>query len=242
MHESGERAAPAAASGRRRALWAACRKTSSVDWRTTPRSPDLHRDWARPPPHHGILARPGHICAGTWLAPGHCGSAFGLGLTPHLHRDWAHAYHICTGTGLTPATSAPGLGSRLPHLHRDWAHPCHIFIGTGLTACRPHAGRMCAGASVPVHIGQASRGAKLRHGNPLPGLRRPGRSAYPPLHTRTHEHARTHTRTHARTHEHARARARTHTHTQHTYTCTHSAAQPQQPSVTKAARGNDSGY
>jgi hypothetical protein len=133
MHESGERAAPAAASGRRRALWAACRKTSSVDWRTTPRSPDLHRDWARPPPHHGILARPGHICAGTWLAPGHCGSAFGLGLTPHLHRDWgsplphphrdwAHAYHICTGTGLTPTTSAPGLGSPLPHLHRDWAH------------------------------------------------------------------------------------------------------------------------
>ena len=27
--------------------------------------------------------------------------------------------HICTGTGLTPATSAPGLGSPLPHLRRD---------------------------------------------------------------------------------------------------------------------------
>jgi hypothetical protein len=50
--------------------------------------------------------------------------------------------HICTGTGLTPATSAPGLGSPLPHLHRDWAHPGHIctatwlipaiFTGTGL--------------------------------------------------------------------------------------------------------------
>ena len=25
-------------------------------------------------------------------------------------RDWAHRCHICTGTGLTPATSAPGLG------------------------------------------------------------------------------------------------------------------------------------
>ena len=35
--------------------------------------------------------------------------------------------HICTGTGLTPATSAPGLGSPLPHLRRDWAHPCHII-------------------------------------------------------------------------------------------------------------------
>ena len=30
--------------------------------------------------------------------------------------------HICTGTGLTPPTSAPGLGSPLPHLHRHWAH------------------------------------------------------------------------------------------------------------------------
>ena len=32
--------------------------------------------------------------------------------------------HICTGTGPTPATSAPGLGPPPPHLHRDWAHPC----------------------------------------------------------------------------------------------------------------------
>ena len=28
-------------------------------------------------------------------------------------RDWAHPCHICIGTGLTPATSAPGLGSPL---------------------------------------------------------------------------------------------------------------------------------
>jgi hypothetical protein len=30
---------------------------------------------------------------------------------------------ICAGTGLTPPTSAPGLGAPLPRLHRDWAHP-----------------------------------------------------------------------------------------------------------------------
>jgi hypothetical protein len=30
----------------------------------------------------------------------------------HLHRDWAHPGHICTKTGLTPATSAPGLDTR----------------------------------------------------------------------------------------------------------------------------------
>ncbi len=39
--------------------------------------------------------------------------------TPHLRRDWAHPSHIYAGTGLTPATSAPGLGSPLPHLRRD---------------------------------------------------------------------------------------------------------------------------
>ena len=31
---------------------------------------------------------------------------------PHLHRDWAH--HVRTGAGLTPATSALGVGSPLP--------------------------------------------------------------------------------------------------------------------------------
>ena len=30
---------------------------------------------------------------------------------PHLRRDRAHPSHICTGTGLTPPTSAPGPGS-----------------------------------------------------------------------------------------------------------------------------------
>ena len=45
-------------------------------------------------------------------------------LVPHLHQDWArpchicactsHRCHVCTGTGLTPATSAPGQGSPSP--------------------------------------------------------------------------------------------------------------------------------
>jgi hypothetical protein len=70
--------------------------------------------------------------------------------TSHIcaYWDWAHPCHICAGTGLTPATSAPiktartlatsprGLGSPLPHLHGDWAHPCHICTGTGLTLHR----------------------------------------------------------------------------------------------------------
>ena len=40
---------------------------------------------------------------------------------PHLHRDWPRSCHICAGTGLAPATSAPGLGSPLPLRRRDCA-------------------------------------------------------------------------------------------------------------------------
>ena len=43
------------------------------------------------------------------------------------YAHWAHPRHICTGTGLAPATSAPGLpGSPLPHPCRDWARPGYI--------------------------------------------------------------------------------------------------------------------
>ena len=74
---------------------------------------------------------------------------------PHLHRDWARPCHICTGTGLAPATSAPGLGSPLPHLHRDWAHRCHICTRTGLAPAtsapglgRPHSRSAAEGSNV----------------------------------------------------------------------------------------------
>ena len=60
--------------------------------------------------------------------------------------------HICTGTGLTPATSASGPGSPLPHLHRDWANPCHICTGTGRTL--PHLHRDWAN---PCHICTGTR-------------------------------------------------------------------------------------
>ena len=44
---------------------------------------------------------------------------------PHLHRDCAHPCHIYAGTGLTAATSAPGL-------HRDLGSPLqpplHLMI------------------------------------------------------------------------------------------------------------------
>ena len=42
-----------------------------------------------------------------------------------------------------PATSAPGLGSRLPHLRRDWSHACHICTGTGRMCAEHRAARPC---------------------------------------------------------------------------------------------------
>ena len=48
-------------------------------------------------------------------------SAPGLGSPrPHLHSEWAHACHICTGTGRTPAASAPGLRIVSGSIGRLW--------------------------------------------------------------------------------------------------------------------------
>jgi hypothetical protein len=69
---------------------------------------------------------------------------------PHLLRDWAHLHHICTGTGLSPATSSSGLGSsplRLrqdwvtpPHLCGDWAQPRHICVRIPLISAADRRG------------------------------------------------------------------------------------------------------
>ena len=52
---------------------------------------------------------------------------------------------VFTGTGLTPPTSAPGLGSPRPRLHRDWARPCQVGAGPAL---RP-SGRVCRSWALP---------------------------------------------------------------------------------------------
>ncbi len=52
-------------------------------------------------------------------------------LHPPITR--AHPAHVCAATGLTPPTSAPGLGSPRPHLRQDWAHLAHVCAATGLT-------------------------------------------------------------------------------------------------------------
>jgi hypothetical protein len=70
--------------------------------------------------------------------------------------------HTCAGTGLTPATSAPGLGSPLPHLRRDWVHRCHICMGTALPL--PHLHWDWA---YPCHT---CAGTGLTPATPAPGL------------------------------------------------------------------------
>ena len=56
--------------------------------------------------------------------------------------------HICAVAGLTPATSAPGLGSPLPHLRRGWAQCIAPWLGSVHSACSCDAL-----ATHRVHIG-----------------------------------------------------------------------------------------
>jgi hypothetical protein len=81
----------------------------------------------------------------------------------HLHRDWAYPYHICTETGLTPATSASRPGSSLPHLDRDSARAATSAPRPG--SPRPHLHRdrsrrvlhmVLPHAAVPRMVDQAS--------------------------------------------------------------------------------------
>jgi hypothetical protein len=67
--------------------------------------------------------------------------------------------HICTGTRLAPATSAPGLGSPPPHLHPDLARPRHICTGTRLAPATSAPGL----GSPPPHLPGTALAA---HGQP----------------------------------------------------------------------------
>jgi hypothetical protein len=54
------------------------------------------------------------------------------GMRPSARRPVRPRHcHICTGTGLTPATSARGMGSPSPRLQRDWAHQRQPPAGLG---------------------------------------------------------------------------------------------------------------
>jgi hypothetical protein len=132
---------------------------------------------------------------------------------PHPRRDWAHPCHICTGTGLAPATSAPGLGSPLlAHMRKHDAlgsRPICSRARIGAAACglrthaRTHACYRLSGLSADRRTaGVAIDRWMVRAG----GRRRPVPAAALTC-------ARAHTRARARTHTHARARTHTHAHT-----------------------------
>jgi hypothetical protein len=97
-----------------------------------------------------------------------------LAALPPLHRNRAHFRHICAGTGLTSATSAPGLGSLLPHLRRDWAHSAASShtSGPGLTShtsgpglrARPHPPVVNCGSGTPGWMQTRRRRSRGRRG------------------------------------------------------------------------------
>ncbi len=148
--------------------------------------------------------------------------------------DVRTAAHIRAGTGLTPPTSAPGLGSPRPHPHWDRAHPAHICAGTAGARRR---GRRTLSDLGQVRAARERAGARVRRGACLPCVGYLFRGRHRGLataalrlaalaseradraihacraatgsHTHTFTHAGTHARTHARTHGamHARARA-----------------------------------
>jgi hypothetical protein len=83
---------------------------------------------------------------------------------PCLQPYCAHRCHICTGTGLAAATSAPELGSPLPHLHRDrlagWPTHCRSESQRATSLSRQ------AAADAPLR----PRGLALRPSAALGGL------------------------------------------------------------------------
>ncbi len=130
------------------------------------------------------MTRPGPVSKPTRLS---AGSALQVSDVLYILRDVAtglsvvhahkarppHRVFTCTwqcafaGTGPTPATSAPGLGSPLPRLHLDWAHPCHICTGNGLTPATsapglgalsecPESALVCRDTGVLRSVGRAS--------------------------------------------------------------------------------------
>jgi hypothetical protein len=70
--------------------------------------------------------------------------------------------HICAGTGLAAATSAPGPGSPLPHLRRDRARRCHICAGTGLAAATSAPGLGSVLMSLEARLSRPRHSAVVR--------------------------------------------------------------------------------
>ena len=66
-----------------------------------------------------------------------------------------HPAHICPGSGLNPATSAPRPRPPLPHLHQDWARPATSAPALGSPL--PHLPRVCAAGTRYGHCARRRR-------------------------------------------------------------------------------------
>ncbi len=119
-----------------------------------------------------------------WLTLQHSHDAFAVACramrgTPHSCA--VHACRLCAGSGLTPPTSAPGLGSHLPasapglgpprqHPHRDWAHPCpHLRLDRAHPA---HIQRRAAGLTPPTSRAVPPAGVHFAFPDVLPSKAR----------------------------------------------------------------------
>jgi hypothetical protein len=108
---------------------------------TAPRCAPLARHW---PVRSGLACGAAQSVGMTGLCRTDC-SADTPWLRPHEARPagCTRLHHVCAGTGLAAATSAPGLGPLLPTsapgldsppppLHRDWLTPVTSAPGLGL--------------------------------------------------------------------------------------------------------------
>jgi hypothetical protein len=83
---------------------------------------------------------------------------------PHLHREWAHPFHICPGTALGPATSAPGL--RAPATSAPGTGPTPATSAPG-TALAPVSSILKRSVRTPQHHdGAKPNGAKPNGAKP----------------------------------------------------------------------------
>ena len=142
-----------------------CVTTPSVHCRSTRgRNPMGHRSCTR----HGRPTRAAFDHRGkraTRTCTGHSTFAPELGAPlPHLHRDWAHPCHSCTGTGLA-AAYLPGLGySRHMQLHQPLPAGCRTAHDAALSAAtsRTTHARTHAHAYAYAHTQNRARAQHVR--------------------------------------------------------------------------------
>jgi hypothetical protein len=133
----------------------------------------------------------------------------------YIDRPHAPA-HICTGTGLTPATSAPGQGSPLPHLQSGifrcplHARGCLLHVASAASAAVNLYGReVCWGLPEVREVCRLTT-QSTRVLRRVPEWRTVPVQTLPLVLREPHVAELSHVHTRTRTHTHARPHARAH--------------------------------